>query len=59
MLAKHFDDLADNIIWNSRNNTKWDSISPNITQSYYECDNIITWEKATIALKATSNNNAA
>ncbi|PVU92851.1 hypothetical protein BB561_003578 [Smittium simulii] len=56
---KHFGDSADDTTGNSRNNTKWDSIFPNITQSYYERDNIITWEEVAIGLKATPNNKAA
>ncbi|PVU97449.1 hypothetical protein BB561_000556 [Smittium simulii] len=52
-------DLADDTTLNSRNNTKCDFISHNITQSYYECNNIITWEKVKIAFKATPNNKAA
>ncbi|PVU91305.1 hypothetical protein BB561_004468 [Smittium simulii] len=51
--AKHFGDLADDTTGNSRNNTKWGSIFPNKTMSYYECSDIITWKKVAIALKAT------
>ncbi|PVU93636.1 hypothetical protein BB561_003131 [Smittium simulii] len=51
-------EIPDDTTGNNQNNTKGDSIFCNITQLYYQYDNIITWEEVTIALKATPNNKA-
>ncbi|PVU90993.1 hypothetical protein BB561_004620 [Smittium simulii] len=59
VLAKHFSNLADDTTGNSQNNTKWNYIFSNRKESYYECNNIITWEKVTIALKAIPNKKSA
>ncbi|OMJ14738.1 LINE-1 reverse transcriptase-like protein [Smittium culicis] len=57
--AKHFEELAKDFSGNSRKPTKWKSMCDSQSTYYHECDNSITWNDITKALKSTPNNKAA